>query len=72
MNNTVITGVEPLTARTYSEAVVLEGDDSKGTVANGWYDDSFVRTEHGLQISRRIHHMVSMRNIGPNLGADLP
>jgi hypothetical protein len=71
MSNTVITGADPLTARTYGDAVVLEGDHLKGTVANGWYDDDFVRTEHGLQIRRRFHHMISMRNIGPNIAADM-
>lgn len=34
MTNTVITGVAPLTARTYGDALVLEGDNLAGTIAN--------------------------------------
>lgn len=69
MTNTVITGVDPLTARTYGDALVLEGDNLAGTIANAWYDDEMVRTDSGLRIRRRIVRMGSMVNVGPNLAA---
>lgn len=72
MSNTVITGLDPLTARTYGDAIVLEADNVKGTEANAWYDDAFVRSdEHGLQISRRHIRMTSMVDIGPNKAAQM-
>jgi hypothetical protein len=71
MNNVVITDTDPFTVRTYGEAVILEEDNLKGTAANGWYDDVLARTERGLQISQRNFHMISMRNIGPNLAAEM-
>lgn len=71
MTNTVVTGVDPLTARTYGDALVLQADNLTGTIANAWYDDELVRTEQGLQIRRRAVHMISMRAIGPNLAADM-
>lgn len=71
MTNTVITGVEPLAARTYGDAVVLRADNLTGTIANAWYDDAFVQTEAGLRIRRRIVRMGSMVGIGPNLAPTL-
>lgn len=71
MSNTVITGVDPVTVRTYGDAVVLHADNVTGTIANAWYDDEVVRTGNGLQIRRRTVHMISMRDIGPNLAAEL-
>ncbi|WP_051792189.1 nuclear transport factor 2 family protein [Amycolatopsis jejuensis] len=67
MSNTVITGVDPLAARTYGDALILSPDNSKGTVSNAWYDDEFVRTEErGLRISRRHLRMTSLIETGPN------
>ncbi len=71
MTNTVITGVDPLTARTYGDAVVLQADNITGTIANAWYDDELTRTSDGLQIRHRTLHMMSMCTIGPNLAADM-
>ena len=71
MTNTTITSVDPLTVRTYGDAVVLQADNVTGTIANAWYDDVLTRTEHGLQIQRRTVRMISMRAIGPNLAADM-
>ena len=71
MTNTTITSVEPLTARTYGDAVVLQADNVTGTIANAWYDDVLTRTGHGLQIQRRTVRMISMRTIGPNLAAEM-
>jgi 3-phenylpropionate/cinnamic acid dioxygenase small subunit len=70
MSNTVITGAEPLAARTYGDALVLEADNVNGTIANAWYDDVFVRTgAHGLQIRSRTVRMASMIKVGPSLAA---
>jgi len=71
MTNTTVTSVEPLTVRTYGDAIVFEADNVSGTIANAWYDDVLTRTEHGLQIQSRTVHMISMRTIGPNLAADM-
>jgi hypothetical protein len=71
MSNTVVTGTAPLTVRTYGDAIVLKPDNITGTIANAWYDDELVRTGAGLQIRRRTVHMISMREIGPNLAADM-
>jgi hypothetical protein len=71
MTNTVITGTAPLSARTYGDAIVLKPDNVTGTIANAWYDDELVRADDGLQIRRRIVHMISMREIGPNLAAHM-
>jgi 3-phenylpropionate/cinnamic acid dioxygenase small subunit len=73
MSNTVITRAADgeLTARTYGDAVVLHADNAAGTIANAWYDDTLVRTDDGYRIRRRTLHMISLRDIGPNLAADL-
>ncbi|MFL2000465.1 MULTISPECIES: nuclear transport factor 2 family protein [unclassified Microbacterium] len=71
MTNTVVTGIDPLTARTYGDAIVLQPDNVHGTIANAWYDDEIVRTPDGLRIRRRVVHMISMRAIGPNLVAEM-
>ena len=71
MSNTVVTDVDPLTVRTYGDAIVLQPDNITGTIANAWYDDELTRTAEGLRIRRRAVHMVSMRAIGPNLAAEL-
>ncbi|OII11495.1 hypothetical protein BIU97_06280 [Curtobacterium sp. MCBA15_009] len=73
MSNTTITrlGADELEARTYGDAVVLQADNTSGTIANAWYDDTLVRTRDGFQISRRVVHMISMRNVGPNLVAEM-
>ena len=71
MTNTTITSAEPLTARTYGDAIVLQADNVTGTIANAWYDDELTRTENGLQIQRRTVRMISMRTIGPNLAAEM-
>jgi len=71
MTNTIITSIEPLAARTYGDAVVLQADNVTGTIANAWYDDVLTRTGHGLQIQRRTVRMISMRSIGPNLAVDM-
>lgn len=71
MTNTTITGTEPLTARTYGDAIVLQADNATGTIANAWYDDVLARTPHGLQIQSRTVHMISMRTIGPNLAVEM-
>jgi 3-phenylpropionate/cinnamic acid dioxygenase small subunit len=73
MSNTVVTRSDAgqLSARTYGDAIVLEADNVSGTVANAWYDDTFVVTDEGYRISSRTIHMISMRTIGPNLAADM-
>lgn len=71
MSNTVITGTDPLTARTYGDAIVLEADNTKGTIGTAWYDDEFVRTEDGLKIARRRTSMVLYTPVGPNLAANM-
>ena len=71
MSNITITSVDPLAARTYGDAVVLQSDNVTGTIANAWYDDVLTRTVHGLQIQSRTVRMISMRSIGPNLAADM-
>lgn len=71
MSNTVVTRGPKgtLIGRTYGDAVVLEADNGYGTIANAWYDDTFVPGDEGYRISRRAVHMISMRKIGPNLAA---
>lgn len=73
MSNTTITRADndEVEARTYGEALILQADNTVGTIANGWYDDTLVRTSDGYRIRRRILHMISMRNIGPNLAAEM-
>jgi 3-phenylpropionate/cinnamic acid dioxygenase small subunit len=73
MSNTVVTRTDDgtLTARTYGDAVVLQADNTTGTIANAWYDDTFAATEDGYRISSRTVHMISMRTIGPNLAAEI-
>jgi len=69
MSNTVVTGLDPLTARTYGDAVVLVADGSTGTDANAWYDDEFRRTEDGLRIARRWVRMTSLVQLPENRAA---
>ena len=71
MTNTIITSTDPLTVRTYGDALVLQADNTTGTIANAWYDDELTRTDAGMRIGRRTVHMISMRNVGPNLAADM-
>lgn len=74
MSNTVITDTgdeNTIQARTYGDAVVLQADNTTGTIANAWYDDTLVRTAEGYRIARRVVHMISMRNVGRNLAAEM-
>lgn len=73
MSNTVVTRsvTNELTARTYGDAVVLQADNTTGTIANAWYTDTLVALEGGYRISHREVHMISMRTIGPNLAAEM-
>ncbi|WP_354570068.1 nuclear transport factor 2 family protein [Glaciihabitans sp. UYNi722] len=71
MSNTTITGTDPLTARTYGDGIVLEADNTKGTLATAWYDDEITPTSTGLKISRRTVHMILFTPVGPNLAATM-
>ena len=44
---------EAYVARSYVEAIVLRGDNIKGLQMYGYYDDRFVLTGEGWQISSR-------------------
>lgn len=73
MTNIVITGTNPLTARTYGDALLQHRDDT-ATVDHsaGYYDDEFVRTEDGLKIASRTTVAVVMERLTGNLAPGNP
>ncbi len=52
-NHVVRADGEAYVARSYVEAIVLRGDNIKGLQMYGYYDDRFVLTGEGWQISSR-------------------
>jgi hypothetical protein len=65
MTNIVITGTNPLTARTYGDALTQHRDDpTMVDHSAGYYDDEFIRTDDGLKIVSRtavgvLHELLS-------------
>jgi 3-phenylpropionate/cinnamic acid dioxygenase small subunit len=73
MTNVVITGTNPLTARTYGDALLQHRHDPT-TVDHsaGYYDDEFIRTDDGLKIVSRTTVAVLHERLSGNMAAGNP
>jgi hypothetical protein len=73
MTNTVITGTDPLTARTYGDALLQHRDDpSTVDHSAGYYDDVFTRTDDGLKIASRSTVAVVFERLSNNMAQGDP
>ena len=68
MTNVVVTTVDPITATTYGDSLILDGsDESTGDHGAAKYIDEFERTADGLRISRRTTEVVVYEKVSGNL-----
>ncbi len=73
MTNIVITGTNPLTARTYGDALLQHRDDpSTVDHSAGYYDDVFARTDDGLKIISRTTVAVLFERLSNNMAQGNP
>ena len=56
---------DTVTARSYVDALIMFGDNERGTRAAGFYDDELVHADGGWRIARRTFTMVHAERVGP-------
>jgi 3-phenylpropionate/cinnamic acid dioxygenase small subunit len=64
-NVAITSNGDTVTARSYVDALVMFGDNERGTRADGYYDDELVHTADGWRIARRTFTMVHAERVGP-------